>query len=169
MGSNIYVYDYGNGAVNEIPRIRITPPIQLPDQSRFVAGYAGFTIEQGQFSYDYRDTRFILGTQANGPITTQGGAPALNINPPPQLYGSSQYIGGGHNFRVNVPRIDLSISKDGGVNFGSAVSISMRPQGKRQNRLMWWRLGAANDLTVKIFMTGQGRFVARDGIVSIYQ
>jgi len=153
MGSNLYTYDYGNGNVYEIPRIRITPPIRMPDQSRFVAGYAGFTIEQGQFNYDDRDTRFILGDQMNDPICTQG---------------NSQYIGGGFNFATNVPRVDLSLSKDGGVNFGSDVSINMRPQGVRQNRLMWWRLGAQNDLTMQFKFYGFDHFTMTEGICGVY-
>ena len=154
MDSNLYTYDYGDGNVYEIPRIRIPPPVRLPDQSRFIAGYAGFTIEQGQFSYDDRDTRFLLGDQMSDPICTQG---------------NSQYIGGGYNFAVNVPRVDLSLSKDGGINFGSDVSIKMRPEGKRQNRLMWWRLGSANDLTLKFSMVAFNRFVLFDGLIGIYQ
>ena len=77
MGSNLYTYDYGNDNVFEIPRIRIPPPIRMPDQSRFITGYAGFTIEQGQFSFDHRDTRSLLGTEQSYPITTQGGQPSL--------------------------------------------------------------------------------------------
>jgi len=171
MGSNLYTYDYGNNKAFEIPRIRIPPTIRMPDQSRFIAGYTGFTIEQGQFDYDDRNTQSLLTTQNNSPITTQGGQPYLmptggnNYS----LNGAQQYIGMGYNFRTNVPRIDLSLSKDGGVNFGSDVSISMRPQGTRQNRLMWWRLGSANDLNLQYKFYGLNRFVLTDGIIGVYQ
>lgn len=171
MGSNLYTYDYGNGNIAEIPRIRIPPTIRMPDQSRFVAGYTGFTIEQGQFEFDHRDTRSLLTTENGYPITTQGGAPYLvptggnNYS----LRGSSQYISNGNNFRREVPRVDLCLSKDGGVNFGSNVGIQMRPQGKRQNRLMWWRLGSANDLTMQYRFYGFNRFVFTDGITGVYQ
>ncbi len=171
MGSNLYTYDYGNGNISEIPRIRIPPPIRMPDQSRFITGYTGFTIEQGQFDYDYRDTRSLLADQANDPITTQGGQPYLvpTSGNNYSLNGSQQYIGNGFNFRTNVPRIDLCLSKDGGVNFGSNVSINIRPQGKRQNRMMWWRLGASNDLTMQFRFYGLERFVMTDGIAGVYQ
>jgi hypothetical protein len=171
MGSNLYTYDYGNGNVAEIPRIRIPPPIRLPDQSRFITGYMGFTIEQGQFSYDYRDTRSLLSDEIGDPITTQGDQPYLvpiggnNYS----SNGARQYIGNGYNFRTNVPRVDLALSKDGAVNFGSNVSINMRPEGKRQNRLMWWRLGGSNDLTPQFRFWGLDRFVMTDGIAGIYQ
>jgi hypothetical protein len=171
MGSNLYTYDYGNGNVFEIPRIRIPPPIRMPDQSRFITGYAGFTIEQGQFSFDHRNTQSMLGTEQSFPITTQGGQPYLvptggnNYS----LNGSQQYISNGYNFRKNVPRVDLSLSKDGGVNYGSDVSIQMRQQGKRQNRLMYWRLGASNEMYMQYKFYGFDRFVFSDGICGVYQ
>lgn len=125
LSSNFFSYNYGSED-NEIPRIRICKSVALPDQSNFVTGYCGFTMEQGQFLVVSGDTD-------------------------------------------NLPRVDLSVSKDGGVNFGSNVSINMRPQGQRQNRVMWWGLGIANDLTPQFRFWGYGRFVVRDGITGIYQ
>lgn len=119
LSSDITNYDYGNDQVFEIPRIRVTPEISLPDQSRFVCGYTGFTIEQGNNS--------------------------------------------------TIQRVDMSVSKDGGVNFGSNVSKVLNPIGKRANRLMFWRLGAANSLTHQFRFWGQGRFVITDGVAGIYQ
>ncbi len=152
LSSEFTTYDYGDGNVFEIPRIRVTPSIVMPDQSRFVAGYTGFTIEQGQFDYPDTDTRFILGTENSDEISTQN---------------HTVLIGGGEDRRNNVPRIDFCVSKDGGVNFGSNVSINMRPQGVRQNRLMWWRLGAANDLVQQYRFWGFQRFVAFNGITGV--
>lgn len=171
MGSNLYTYDYGDGVIAEIPRIRIPPPIRMPDQSRFITGYAGFTIEQGQFDYDYRDTRALMATEQHSPIITEGGQPYLVPSGGNNYLqnGAAQYIGMGHNFRTNVPRVDLSLSKDGAVNYGSNVSINMRPQGKRQNRLMWWRLGSANDLSMQYRFYGMNRFVFTDGVAGVYQ
>lgn len=154
LSSDFTDYDYGNDNVFEIPRIRILPSVMMPDQSRFVAGYAGFTIEQGQFDFPDRDTRFILGTEAGEEISTQN---------------HSILIGGGEDFTNNVPRIDMSVSKDGGVAFGSNVSIKMNPLGKRQNRLMWWRLGASNDLVLQFRMHGFGPFVAYNGLIGVHE
>lgn len=154
LSNNFYTYDYGDGDIQEIPRIRITPSIRLPDQSRFIAGYAGFCIEQGQFDYDYRDTTFILGTEDENEISTQN---------------HNQLIGGGHNFRNNVPRIDMCMSKDGGINYGSNRSIDMFPLGRRANRLMWRNLGAANELVFQFRFHGYAQYVANNGIVAIYQ
>ena len=134
LGTNYTNYDYGNGKVYEIPRIRILPPIRLPDQSRFIVGYTAFTIEQGEIPFDARDTTFALATEDMNLLAMEN-----NI-----------LLGGGFNYRINVPRVDYSVSKDGGVNFGSTVSRELNPQGIRQNRLAFWRMGQANDFTQKI-------------------
>jgi hypothetical protein len=119
LSSEITNYDYSNDQIYEIPRIRVTPNIRLPDQSRFVCGYTGFTIEQGSNS--------------------------------------------------TIQRVDMCVSKDGGVNFSSNVSKVLNPIGRRANRLMFWQLGAANDLVHQFRFWGQGRFVVSDGIAGIYQ
>ncbi len=154
LSSQFVDYDYGNDKVFEIPRIRITPSIQLPDQSRFIAGYSGFTIEQGQFDFPDMDTRFQLGTEDSSLISTQD---------------HNLILGGGENRRNNVPRVDMCLSKDGGVNFGSNAGIEMNSLGRRANRLMWWRLGSANDLVHQFRFHGFGRFVANNGITGVHQ
>lgn len=69
----------------------------------------------------------------------------------------------------NIPRVDLTLSKDGGVNYGSAVKKEMNPQGVRKSRLMWRQLGMANDLVQQFRFHGFGRFVVTNGITGIYQ
>lgn len=154
LGSQFTNYDYGDGNVFEIPRIRIVPSISLPDQSRFVAGYTGFTIEQGQFDFPDNDTRFYLTTEDNIPITTEDGRAIL---------------GGGYNYTANSPKILLSISRDGGVNFGTKWAKDLYPLGQRKSKLIWRQLGAANDMTQQFEFVGFGRFVCHDGVTGIYQ
>lgn len=119
LGTQFNTYDYGDGNVHQIPRIRILPEIKLPDQSRFIAGYLGFKIESGITS----DTQVV----------------------------------------------ELSVSKDSGVSFGNFQSITLPTLGHRQNRLMWWQMGAANTLTPQLRFYGLDRFLAMDGITGIYQ
>jgi len=126
LSASLDTYDYGDEQTQEIPFIRIPPNFQMPDQSRFVAPYAGFTIQSGSFDYT---------------------EPATN----------------------KIPRVDLCVSKDGGVNFGSNMPKIMRPQGKRANRLMWRSLGAANDLTLQFRFHGFSRFICADGITGVRQ
>jgi hypothetical protein len=67
---------------------------------------------------------------------------------------------------VNVtPRVDLSISTDGGATFGSDMPYILPPIGLRKNRLMWWQLGVVNDLVCQFKFWGIGRFVATTGQV----
>ena len=126
LSGNKFTYDYGDLGVHEIPFIRIPPSIQMDDQSIFITGYMGFTMEQGQFNYTTGQTN-------------------------------------------NIPRVDACLSKDGGVNFGSNVAKVCRPEGQRQNRLMWRNLGYSNNLTPQFRFHGFNRFVASDGILGIYQ
>jgi hypothetical protein len=154
LSSQFTTYDYGNDEVFEIPRIRITASISQPDQSRFVAGYSGFTIEQGQFDYPDVDTRFNLNTQDGSQILTQDDAFILS---------------GGEDFTANVPKINLSLSKDGGVNFGSKWAKFLNPLGRRANRLMWYQLGAANELVHQFEFFGFQRFVAKEGVCGVME
>lgn len=54
-GGNIYLFDtilqnaqYSSLDIQEIPRIRITPPVRLPTQRMFIMKSLGFTVENGQ-------------------------------------------------------------------------------------------------------------------------
>lgn len=69
----------------------------------------------------------------------------------------------------NIPRVDLRLSTDGGVNYGSDVAMEMEPQGVRRSRLMWYSLGGQNDLTHQYRFHGFNRFVATDGVMGVYQ
>ena len=65
------------------------------------------------------------------------------------------------------PRVDMSISYDGGESFGQSFPYQLNPLGKRQNMLRWWQLGLANDWTPQFRFWGFGRFVATDGITNL--
>jgi hypothetical protein len=106
-----------NGA--EIPRIRITKPIRLPDSSPFCVNNHSFIMEQGD---------------AN-----------------------------------SIQAIDLSMSKDGGVNFSNIYRLNNFPAGMRRNRINFWNMGRANDYTPQFRFWGTGRFVVGNGVTSIYQ
>lgn len=64
-------------------------------------------------------------------------------------------------------RIDLSLSKDGAMSFSSNVSKTLNPVAHRQNRLIWWKLGRTNDLTLQLRFWGADRFVIGNGLLSI--
>jgi hypothetical protein len=76
-----------------------------------------------------------------------------------------------YDYQVNgtpiLPRVDLSISTDGGESFGNYISQTLNPIGKKINKLQWWQLGMANDFTPQFRFWGMGRFVVNNGIVNI--
>lgn len=119
MSGEFTDYDYGDGDVHVIPRIRICPEIRLDDQSYFISGYIGFNIESG----------LTDGTQ----------------------------------------RVDMTLSKDHGVNYSNTQSITLPGLGKRTNRLMYWNQGIANNLTPQFRFYGFDRFSCSNGITGIFQ
>lgn len=66
------------------------------------------------------------------------------------------------------PRVDLSISKDGGITWGNIVSRPLNPIGKRKNILTWNNLGASNDLTFKFEFWMHSSLVVNNAVVEIY-
>jgi hypothetical protein len=64
--------------------------------------------------------------------------------------------------------IDISISRDGAASFGNILRQRMNPTGDRRSRLIFQRLGQANDFSVQIQFIGFGRFIAFDGVVELY-
>jgi hypothetical protein len=68
-----------------------------------------------------------------------------------------------------VPRVDLSISIDGGEHFSSYDAQYLPPIGQRKSKLAWWQLGWSNDMVCQFRFWGLGRFVVTDGVVNIRQ
>ena len=69
----------------------------------------------------------------------------------------------------NVPRIDLSVSKDNGTSFGNYYGKELLPQGKRANRLMWYGLGYSNNITPQFRFNGFQDFIFKDGVMGVSQ
>ncbi len=67
----------------------------------------------------------------------------------------------------SLQRIDLSLSKDGAESFSSNVSKTLNPIAHRQNRLIWWQLGRANNLTIQLRFWNLDRFVVGNGLLGI--
>jgi len=182
---NIYAFDtiYTTYDGAEIPRIRTTRNIRQPSQDYFIASDVGFTIEQGETEAQkqYAGPIFLITQDGNrlitqgGPIyivtedgnfiETQDGNTLVSEQTDPTSYAF--LISEQPYYVYTEPRIDLSISTDGGDSFGSDFPYVLNPLGRRKNRLMWWQLGIANDLVLQFKFWGLGRFVATDGILNI--
>jgi hypothetical protein len=178
---NLYLFDtifttYDN---KEIPRIRITNNIRFPDQQYFKIINSGFTIESGETNYLTQnlgkislitqsgdrlrtdgDQIFII-TQAGDFITTQDG----------KLLSAQQSESSGFKYLIaqqddivnTCPSVDYAISIDGGNQFGNYQRYNLPHIGNRRNKLMWWRLGAANNITSKFRFNTFGRVIASNG------
>lgn len=157
-----YLYEFGTQYSMldglEMPRIRITEPMRLPNQQYFIVNNAAFTVENGQPNPAENVPEYTSGVELlaedGDMITTEDGADLL---------------ASGHELVETITlynmAIDLSVSKDGGVNFGSSLRYNMNPTGTRRSRAIWWNLGIANDITYKIQFNGNARYVAFDGVV----
>lgn len=71
----------------------------------------------------------------------------------------------------NIPRVDMSISVDGGVNYSSDWAQDMNPIGSRISQFQWNdSLGRANDLTLQFRFHGfTGKFVPKNGTIGVWQ
>lgn len=58
--------------------------------------------------------------------------------------------------------VDLALSKDGGVTYGSYVAKPMSPKGQRQQMIKYWNLGYSNDFRMQFRFHSRGRFVITD-------
>lgn len=165
FGTQFTNADYGNGIVNQLPRIRVTPPMRLPDQRYYIGKSVGFTIEQGQLnnalliSQIPEENPLLITTESNIFITTESGS-FISAESEPAIE---------FDYTLLSEAVDISISRDGGYSFGSAQRLSMNPTGQRLSRFIYQRLGIVNDMTFQFRFSGFGRFVCTDGIVEVYQ
>jgi hypothetical protein len=67
-----------------------------------------------------------------------------------------------------VSRVDLSISKDDGVNFGSVVGQNLMRQGKRRGKVDFWRMGRADSITLQFRFSSKERFVITNGTMDLF-
>ena len=151
-----YTYDYGNGKVEEIPCVRVCENVRLPDSSRFVCNNITFTMEQGTDPNAPQDIPEYLATENGVFLQTEDMKYYIgleNVNLLPQYQ----------------PRIDFSVSRDGGENFGSSVSKYLNPLGYRRNRVIFWNVGAANDLVPQFRFWSTWRKAITNGEVNIFQ
>lgn len=140
-----------------MPRSRRCAHVRLPSQDYFVANDVGFTIEQGDTNYYNQDLGplFMITEDGNFIITEDG--------------NNLIYEQDANNTGLDsaLPRVDLSISIDGGEAWSADMPVVLNPIGVRKNRLMWWQLGIANDIVCDFKFWSIGRVVAFDGVINI--
>ena len=169
MGTQYTTYDYGSDNVQQIPRIRITEPFRLPTQRMFIMKSFGFTMENGQQNYyqtytterhEADSTVKAISTESNIMICTESGKAIAT-----EGSGFDETF----TYVLSPANVDLSVSRDGGASFGNSWRLNMNQTGNRKSRMIWQRLGQANDVTLQIRFNGPIRFVAFDGLLTLYQ
>ena len=170
---------------NEIPRIRTCKNIRNIQQEPFIANDCGFTIETGNTNYYEQIIGPIYLITEDGKRYITEGDPIFLATELNEIYQtedgdnmvSEQVDGDSFEYLISeqeevehsVPRVDFSISIDGGDHFSSYDPQYLPPIGQRMHKLAWWQLGWSNDLVCQFRFWGFGRFVVTDGVVNIRQ
>ena len=169
----------------EIPRFRTCKNVRDTNQEAFVANDCGFTIETGEtpFQENFTGPIFLI-TQDGQFIITQGNSiffvtqdGNFIITQDDNNIVSQQSDSTDFNFLISQqpgiiyvqPRVDMSVSYDGGASFSSDFPYVLNPLAQRRNKLMWWQLGWGNDLVFQFKFWGLGRFICTDGAVNVRQ
>jgi len=189
---NLYVSDstYTTFDGKEIPRIIIPDGVRQHDASQFIVNSVSFIIEQGM---ENEESLFAVPNLYKGAINTSADFPvagtpvsgwyytveALSVtdNDPTktntgQSFVPCEIVWNGTRWdtiQALTPRVDLSLSRDGGVSFGNSVGMWLQPVSKRQNKFVYFNLGFCNEFVPQFRFWGTSRFVVNDGIVAIYQ
>lgn len=148
-----------------IPRIRSCGHVRELDQNYNIANDLGVTIESGETDYYYDHVQTGDGTpydiisQAGDHIISQAGDQIV----------SQEDVPGSETFTdVEIlPKAYLAVSRNGGATYSSFRSQTLRPIGRRINRLMWWNLGIANDMICQFRFESYGRVAISNGIMNV--
>lgn len=164
FGTQFTNFQYSATQIMEVPRIVIMPPSRLPSSRWFIARSIVFLVEQGQPNI-ITEKVFYNSPFIGSPLTTQNGL-ILTTQDGKQI--CTQENDNTTVVQLASEAVDLSVSRDGGVTFGSSWRQNMNPMGIRKSLFNWQRLGQANDMTIMLRFSGFGRFVVGSGEQEIY-
>ncbi len=157
---------YDSDLVFEIQRIRITENVSQADTDRFMVNYLSLMIEQGcdpNVSRASLDTIIPIITETDFvdseyPLITEWG---IAIVMEESWGGASVYT------PPYEPRVDLTLSYDGGITWTNTISRDLNPIGYRRNILNWNKLGACNTITFKFRFWGTFRFIVNNAVIEV--
>jgi hypothetical protein len=142
--------------VYDIPRIRVTNTYRVANRpEKYKVKLFTFTIESGTTPDAYDKPYcfgYILNEVTSQVIYSEDGLPLL--------------VEGGYCF-TNKPRVDLTISKNGGITFSNTVAYVLKKTGDYKNQPRWNNLGYAQQITYQMRFWGKGRFVVKNGTMEI--
>jgi hypothetical protein len=141
----------------QIPCVRVTNTYRLQRPEKFKVNLFTFIIESGTTLQAY-DSQvcfgYILTEDTHVPIYTEDGLPIL--------------VEGGYCY-TNKPRVDLTISKNGGLTFSNTVSYTLKATGQFQNQPRFINLGYAQQITYELRIWSSGRKVIKNGMMEVGQ
>lgn len=116
------------------------------------SGYE-FDIPKVRITSNFRLPNSKLFVVPNASLTIQQG------NDPNDMFPTPNYK----------PRVAMSVSRDGGISFGSASSIPFNTLGNRKNRMEWWKLGASNDMVLQFRFYLRSTMNSFQGVMGVRQ
>lgn len=141
----------------EIPRIRKCDTYRLPGSERFIVNQFAFTVQNGvepDITFNYLCDGHILGESSGLIMYSEDDEPLLLEGGQCQVYR---------------PRIDVTISKNGGETYSNVVSYFMHGTGHYANQPRFNQLGEANQFTVQLRFWGFGSVAINDGVLEVRQ
>ncbi len=141
----------------EIPRIRKCDTFRLPGSERYIVNQFSFTIENGvepDVDFQFECDGYIIGEVSGGIIYSEDDLPLLVEGGSCQIYR---------------PRIDVTLSKNGGETYSNPVSYFMHGTGHYKNQPRFNKLGEANQFTTQLRFWGFGAVVVSDGVLEVYK
>lgn len=157
LSSDITSISTGLENLYEIPRVRKCDTYRLPGSDRFIVNQFSFTVENGvepNVDFQFECDGYILGEVSSGIMYSEDDLPLL--------------IEGG-TCQVYRPRIDVTISKNGGETYSSVNSYYMHATGHYKNQPRFHHLGEANQFTIQLRFWGFGAVCIANGMLEVYQ
>jgi len=141
----------------EIPRIRKCDTYRLPGSERFIVNQLSFTIENGVepgVTFTQTCSGYVINEATGAIIYTEDDLPIFTEDGGCSIYN---------------PRIDVSLSKNGGHTYGNPNSYFMHATGQYKNQPRFNKLGQANQFTIQLRFWGLGSFVVNNAFLEVYQ
>ena len=157
MGTQITTMSTNVNNVYEIPRVRKCDTYRLPGSDRFIVNQFSFTVENGVeqgVDFQVECDGYILGQLSSQIMYSEDDEPLL--------------VEGG-SCNLYQPRIDVTVSKNGGETFGNVNSYYMHATGHYKNQPRFNKLGEANQFTIQMRFWGFGAVVIANGVLEVYQ
>jgi len=145
--------------VHTIPRVRICDTYRLERPEKFLVDLFTFVLESGT-------TENVSGIdQCYGYILNENGQIIYDEDDAPLLMEDGYCVSG----NAGRPRIDVTMSKNGGVTFSNAVPYYLHNTADFRCQPRFNRLGACNQITLQLRFWNQGRVLIKNGVIEVRQ